>query len=116
MGSREKSSAAKLFILEPARGLLRQINHLHQDSTTCTKAQQLTKDEASNVCWFASGILKDCTWNPASNARPVENGTRPRSTNPLDAVRATSKTARSAASRTYCASNTITPRANSSLP
>ena len=61
------------------------------------------------------GVVSE-PWSPASNAPPAENGTRLRSTNPRDAVRATLKTARSAASPTSCAWSTIRRRRNSSSP
>ena len=55
------------------------------------------------------------SWKLAFNARDAENGTRPRWMNRRGANRATSKTARSAASQTYCACNTTRRRRNSLL-
>src|SRR5208282_1774459 len=61
-------------------------------------------------------MLELAPWNPVFSAPPAENGIPLRWTNPPDAARATSKTARSAASRTSCASNTTRRRRNSSSP
>jgi hypothetical protein len=55
-------------------------------------------------------------WSPVSNARHAENGTRLRSTSPPEGARVTSKTAKSAASRTCCAWSTTRRGRHSSLP
>ena len=52
------------------------------------------------------GVFCTRTWNQDSNAPPAENGTPPPWMNPPGAARPTSKTARSAASRTSFGSNT----------
>jgi len=56
------------------------------------------------------------SWNLATTARVVENGTPPRWTNPPGAARVTSRTARSAASRMFFASSTTTRRTSSASP
>jgi hypothetical protein len=77
-----------------------------------TRLNDLQKNEWESRC------LRCCMlgppWNPASSARPAENGIRLPWTNPPDAARATWKTARFAASRTCCASSLTTRRRNSS--